>query len=377
MNQALSTISAATYSHVIKPVLFRISPDKVHSLAIRAGVFIQRSGVLLALLKSSWAYDNPNRLGQYIKGLYIKNPVGLSAGFDKSIEVPAVMRAIGFGFMEGGTVTNKPYEGNPRPWFHRLPNSGSLVVHAGLANEGIDKVLQRLRASKKSPFVGFPLNISVAHTNSKKPQSEDEMVEDIMQSLRKVKKARAAQIITLNISCPNTYHGEVFTKPAALKHLLTHVDTLNLGQPVFLKMPCDLTWAEFDALLAVAAKHHVAGVTICNLTKSRKDVSPLDTLPATDKGGLSGKLVFEQSNRLIAKTYVKYSSRFIIIGVGGVFTAADAYTKMRLGASLVEMITGLIYQGPQVVGAINKGLVELLERDGFRSVSDIIGIDAR
>jgi len=376
MNQVLVTLGATVYGSVVKPILFRISPDTVHSFAIRTGVFIQHSSLVLATLKSVWSYSNPQRLSQHIQGVYIKNPIGLSAGFDKNIEVPAVMRAVGFGFMEGGTVTNKPYGGNPRPWFYRLPHSGSLIVHAGLANEGIDKVLHRLRVSKKNAFVDFPLNISVAHTNTQQPQSEDEMISDISETLRKVKRADVAQIITLNISCPNTYHGEVFTKPVQLEHLLTRVDALSLKQPIFLKMPCDLIWDDFDALLAVAAKHHVAGVTICNLTKSRKDVSPLDTLPAFESGGLSGKLIFEQSNKLIAQTYKSYGSQFVIIGVGGVSTAADAYKKMRLGASLVEMVTGLIYEGPQVVGTINKGIVELLKKDGFRTVKDIIGIDA-
>lgn len=375
MNRVLSKMGAVAYVRIIKPILFRISPDSVHSLAIRAGVLIQHNGASLAVLNSLWAYNNPERLGQHIEGVYIKNPIGLSAGFDKNIEVPVVMHAIGFGFMEGGTITNKPYSGNPRPWFYRLPHSGSLIVHAGLANEGIDAVLRRLKLFKNNPFDDFPLNLSVAHTNTQKIQSEDEMIQDSIEGLGKIKRAGVAQFITLNISCPNTYHGEVFTKPVALEHLLSHVDALNLKRPVFLKMPCDLTWNDFDALLAVAAKHHVTGVTICNLTKSRKGVSALDTLPSFESGGLSGKLVFEQSNKLIARTYKSYGSRFIIIGVGGVSTAADAYRKMRLGASLVEMVTGLIYEGPQVVGEINSGIVELLERDGFRSVKDIIGVD--
>jgi len=354
-----------------------MKPDTVHVLAIRVGNFMQRTRFPLGVIRLLWSYSNPARLGQQVEGLYVKNPVGLSAGFDKNVEIPAVMSAIGFGFMEGGTITNMPYAGNPRPWFHRLPHSESLVVHAGLANEGVDRIIARVKSMPQRIYKDFPLNVSIAQTNVQHHQSDDDMIHDYLEALKKIKQSGIAQMITLNISCPNTHNGEVFTKPAMLERLLIDVDELKLTQPIFLKMPCDLDWRDFDALLATAARHGIAGVTISNLTKDRRDVSTADTLPASVKGGLSGKLVFQKSNQLIAKTYEKYGTRFTIIGVGGVSSAQDAYVKMRLGASLVEMITGLIYQGPQVVGDINRGLVELLDRDGFDSIADIIGIDTK
>ena len=376
MNNLLSRISASGYVRILKPLLFLIKPDPVHNFAIRSGVFLEHHKVLRDLFSYSWAYSNQARLGQTIAGITVKNPIGLSAGFDKNIELPGVMRAIGFGFMEGGTVTNQPYSGNRRPWFYRLPHSQSLVVRAGLANQGADRIIQRLQSSKNRSD-DFPVNISVAHTNVQKEQPEGEMIEDTIHALKKIVASKTAQLITLNISCPNTFNGEVFTKPEALDRLLTAVDTLQLPQPTFLKMPCDLSWGEFDGLLKIAAKHRIEGVTICNLTGNTDKVSKLDTLSNQRRGGMSGKLVYEKSNQLIAKTYRSYGSRFIIIGVGGVFTAADAYKKIRLGASLVEMITGMIFQGPQVVGRLNKELVGLIEKDGFTSITDAVGIDAR
>lgn len=352
-----------------------MKPDTVHTLTLQMGTFVQRTKLLIPVIRFMWSYHNPERLGQHIMGIHFKNPIGLSAGFDKNIELPELMKTIGFGFMEGGTITNTSYTGNPRPWFHRLPHSKSLVVHSGLANRGVDTIVRKVSAFAKRIFSDFPLNISVAQTNAQESQTRQEMVKDCIDTLSKIKKSGIGQIITINISCPNTFNGVVFTNPSALGFLLGKVDALKLDQPVFLKMPSGLTWEEFDALLAVAAKHHVTGVTVCNLTKDRKNVSELDSLPLVTKGGLSGKLLVEESNELIARTYQKYYKRFRIIGVGGVSSAEDAYTKIRLGACLVEMITGLIFEGPQVVGEINRGLVALLEKDGYKSISEAIGVD--
>ncbi|MGV9001521.1 MAG: quinone-dependent dihydroorotate dehydrogenase [Candidatus Saccharimonadaceae bacterium] len=370
-----SAISSFVYKKIVKPIIFLFKPDGVHKATIRMGVFAQRTKILLPIIQFMWSYRNAEKLGQRIMGIHFKNPVGLSAGFDKNIEVPGLMKAVGFGFMEGGTITNKPYKGNVKPWFYRLPHSSSLVVHAGLANQGVDTILRRVGRFSKRTFVDFPLNISVAQTNEQEHQTRQDMTRDCIDALKKIQRSRIGQIITINISCPNTYNGVVFTDPSALGYLLGHVDALKLDQPLFLKMPADLAWEKFDALLTVAAKHYVTGVTICNLTKDRKGISELDSLPADIEGGLSGKLLVEESNELIARTYQKYSTRFRIIGVGGVSSADDAYTKIRLGACLVEMITGLVFEGPQVVGEINRGLAALLEKDGFKSISEAIGID--
>jgi dihydroorotate dehydrogenase len=146
-----------------------------------------------------------------------------------------------------------------------------------------------------------------------------------------------------------------------------------LRQPVFIKMPVDLEWGEFEKLVKVATSHKIAGLTISNLTKNRDAIK--DDLVDNIRGGLSGKPVFQRSNDLIAHTYREYGDRFTIIGVGGIFTAKDAYIKIKLGASLVELVTGVIFEGPQLIGQINRGLVKLLEKDGYSSISEAIGAD--
>jgi len=182
-------------------------------------------------------------------------------------------------------------------------------------------------------------------------------------------------MITLNISCPNTYGGEPFTSPAKLEKLLSRIDDLGLDEPVFLKMPSDLNWRQFNNLLKVARNHKVAGLTICNLAKTRHAIDVRDKTQPLIAGGLSGAPVRDLSNALIEKTYAQYGRRFTIIGVGGVFTADDAYTKIKLGASLVEMITGMIYFGPQRIGQINRDLALLVQQDGYATIQEAVGAD--
>ncbi|MFA5003757.1 MAG: quinone-dependent dihydroorotate dehydrogenase [Candidatus Saccharimonadales bacterium] len=377
MQALISRASATTYRKAIKPLLFKQKPDTVHQHLLQTGSRLQRIRPVRSLLRGAWAYENKQRLAQDVLNLRFRNPVGLSAGFDKNFELPIMLKSIGFGFMEGGSLTYKPCAGNPRPWFYRLPKTKSLVVYAGLANQGVVKIIERIKSYPPDTFTGFPLNISVAKTNSKAAASETDAVADYVSSLKLLKKSGVGDIITLNISCPNTYGGEPFNTPERLEHLLQKVDEVRLSQPVFIKMPSDLAWGDFSKLLQVAAKHQVAGLTISNLAKDRGQAKLMDPLPETVKGNLSGKPTWDLSNNLIRRTYQKYGERFVIIGVGGIFSAEDAYTKIKLGATLVELITGMIFEGPQLIGQINRELVTLLDRDGYQTISDAIGIDAK
>lgn len=373
MNTAFSALSGHAYRYIIKPALFLRKPDAVHHSMLRTSVRLQKMPGYSAALRGLWSYENPSILSQTVQGVTFRNPIGLSAGFDANFELAPTLKAIGFGFMEGGSLTFWPCVGNPHPWFYRLPEAKSLVVNKGLANEGVDAIVQRLKNYPPDTFQEFPLNISVAKTNSQDASSEDDAVADYIGSLQKIKRANVGQMITLNISCPNTYGGEPFTTPAKLEHLLNEVDQLVLSQPIFIKMPTDLSWDEFNGLLKVITRHSIAGVTISNLTKAREVYEKDGSLPRNVAGKLSGKPTFVKSNQLIAKTYRRYGNRLTIIGVGGVFSAEDAYTKIKLGASLVELITGMIFEGPQLIGQINRDLTALLARDGFKNVSDAVG----
>jgi dihydroorotate dehydrogenase (fumarate) len=376
MNRLLSKTTNKTYHGVVRPILFRRNPDAVHEHIHRLGARLQRVYGLPKVIHGLWAYQNTQFLEQKILGITFHNPVGLSAGFDKNFELPPILKSIGFGFMEGGSLTFEPCYGNPKPWFHRLPKSKSIVVNVGLANQGVSAIVKRLQRYPRNMFTNFPLNISVAKTNSPKACTDTDAIADYTGSLKIIGEAGVGDMITLNISCPNTYGGEPFTTPSRLNRLLTEVDALNLVQPMFVKMPNNLPWEEFDQLLTVIARHQVKGVTISNLAKDRKKLSLKDPLPENIKGNLSGRPTWDLSNELIRKTYKKYHRRFVIIGVGGIFSAQDAYTKIKLGANVVELITGLIFEGPQLIGQINRDLVKLLKKDGYHNISQAVGVDA-
>ena len=377
MNTPISVASALAYKHVAKPLLFRQKPDSVHIRLLKTGKRVQRLKPARALIHGIWAYENEKTLGQSLHGIRFPGPVGLSAGFDKNFELPPLLKSIGFGFMEGGSLTLHECAGNPRPWFHRLPRSKSLVVHAGLANDGVHRIIETLQTYPAETQVNFPLNISIAKTNSPEACSDKAAVADYVGSFIALQQADIGDMYTINISCPNTYGGEPFTTPKRLDHLLQATDELNVTKPVFVKMPTDLPWENFKKLLAVIDAHQIDGVTISNLVKNRDNIKLHDPLPDTIKGGLSGKPTWDVSNQLIKRTYCGYKDRFTIIGVGGIFSAEDAYQKITYGASLVELITGMIFEGPQLIGQINHDLNTLLKRDGFTNIQQAIGTQAK
>lgn len=372
MMRFVSRASGATYRRGIKPLLFRRSPDEVHASLIRLSVLVQKTRVVLPLVRVAWKSRANPSLRQTLDGITFDNPVGLSAGFDKNVELVPTIHAVGFGFMTGGSVTLHECAGNPRPWFYRLPKQKSLVVHAGLANQGVSRIHERLRRYKPAQFSHFPLVVSVAKTNNPENCDDQEAILDYVGSLKRLRDEPHVSAFEINISCPNTYGGEPFTTPKRLETLLAAIDKLNLQKPVWIKMPINLAWEDFDALLKVILKHRLTTVTIGNLSKDRSVVPEVD-LPANVPGNLSGLPTQKLSDDLIAKTYQSYGDKLTIIGVGGIFSAEDAYRKICLGASLVELITGMIYEGPQLIGQINSDLLRLLQNDGFSAISEAIG----
>lgn len=365
----LSRSFGSIYKHIAKPLLFRCSPDSVHNALIRTGSIISKLPLVKPIFRAVFRYDN-KLLAQTICGLRFENPVGLSAGFDKNFELLALLPQVGFGFVEGGSLTAKESAGNKRPHYHRLKQSKSILVNAGLNNHGVDAIIDRIKAYKT---IDYPLNVSVAKTNAQSTATEQEGINDYVASLKKLKKAGVGNLITINISCPNAFGGEPYTTPERLEKLLSYIDAVELAIPIFVKMPIDKSWPEFKKLLDVVLKHSVAGVTIGNLAKDRANPYIQDPLPDTLKGNMSGKPTWELSNNLISKTYGYCGQKLVIIGVGGIFSAADAYEKIKRGATLVELITGMIFEGPQLIGAINYGLVQLLQADGYSNICEAIG----
>jgi dihydroorotate dehydrogenase subfamily 2 len=355
------------YKFFLKPILFRFDPERVHDFFTAIGERLGASRVCRTALSALWRFDHSS-LEQTILGINFKNPIGLAAGFDKNARLTKIMPCVGFGFEEAGSITGEPCVGNPKPRLWRLPKSRALVVYYGLKNDGCDAVVERLRGMR----FDFPLGVSIAKTNNPGTCDTERGIWDYEKAFRAAETV--ADYITVNISCPNAFGGEPFSSPERLEALLNHLDRIETSKPIFLKLSVDMSNSELDNLVAVAVRHRVHGLVASNLTKirERKEVDQSEIADAP-KGGISGKPTFHASNEQIKHLYKTVGNRFVIIGCGGVFCAQDAYEKIKCGASLVQLITGMIFEGPQLIGDINLGLVELLKKDGFDNIKQAIG----
>lgn len=362
------------YKYVLKPILFTLNPEKVHEGMTTVGEIIGKFGITRLITKSIFYYENP-KLEQTVAGIKFTNPIGLAAGFDYEAKLTQTLPAIGFGFGSIGTITNMPYGGNPKPMLGRLPKSKSLMVNKGFKNKGITKVAKKL----KNYTFQIPIGISIGRTNTTKLKTQKQSVDDIIKAFTTSEKSSLKNsYYELNISCPNLFGNITFYPPKNLDTLLSSTDKLKLSKPLFIKMPIEKSDSEVKEMLKVITQHKVEGVIFGNLQKNRLDPSLYpDEVAKYSVGYFSGKPTYKRSNELIKLSYKLYGKKLIIIGCGGVFSATDAYTKIKLGATLVQMITGMIYEGPQVIGDINRGLVKLLKKDGYKQISDAIGVEAR
>lgn len=370
------------YKYVMKPLLFLLSPDTAHRLTVAAGRLVQSIAPLRWLLGRWWPFSHET-LKQELMGMQFQNPVGLSAGFDKSAELAPLMERVGFGFATGGSMTLEPRKGNRRPWFHRLPKTRSLVVFAGMPNKGLEHYTPQI-AKKLTKLQHMPTILSVAviantttATAGQGRPTEQAIINDVKKTTEYIIEHQLAAAIEINISCPNAGR-EPFIEPQSLKALLAALDAVpRRNVPLLIKMPHLYDRAQFERLLSVIAQHNVQGVTVANLVKERDRVAVKDPLTDEIRGGLSGIPAQQHSLELIRHTYENYGDRLVVIGVGGVFSAEDAYQKIRAGASLVGLITGVIFEGPALIGRMNRELVSLLEKDGFSHISEAIGADCK
>lgn len=356
------------YKQVLKPVFFKRDPEVVHDKMVRAGKVLGRHSATRWITKQFFGYSNPI-LAQEVLGVHFKNPIGLSAGFDKNAELVDILPSVGFGFAEVGSITGEICEGNAKPRLWRLPKSHGLVVYYGLKNDGCEVIAERLSGKKYQ----IPIGVSVAMTNCEATADIDVGIKDFAKAFTIME--RHGSYITINISCPNTVSGQPFIDPGNLEKLLATLDAIPTEKPIFIKLSPDLTEINLDAILAVSRAHRVHGIICANLTKKRDNPQLFDaTIP--EKGGISGAVVQDMADQMLSYIYKKEGARFVLVGCGGVFTAEDAYKKIRLGASLIQMITGMIFEGPQVISEINRGLVTLLTRDGFTNIRDAVGVDS-
>ncbi len=338
------------YRHVVKPVIFLRNPDSVHELFVDAGEFFGRFALTRRIFALFYDYRGPD-IGKTVDGIRYRTPVLLSAGFDTDGRLTRILPELGFGGEEIGSTTANRCEGNPKPRLTRLPRNKSIIVYKGLRNDGVDVLIKKLKRTPRTP--NFVIGVSIARTNEPAASTDLEAgIRDYVASFEKLVAASAGDYYTINISCPNSFTGETFTEPAALAELLPRLRQVPCKKPVYLKMPISVPWEQFAALLDIADTNGIQGVIIGNLNKDYQSLDHPEDAPKEYRGGLSGKPTFQRSNEFIRKTREKYGSRFTIIGTGGILTPEDAMEKFAAGADLVQLITGMIFEGPGLVRRI-------------------------
>lgn len=333
------------YSSALRPVLFRLDPERAHHASLRAAQVLGATGPGRSLARrlagDCTAADAPVE----VLGLRFRNRVGLAAGMDKDGRALAAWGALGFGHVELGTVTAVPQPGNPRPRMARLPRSRAVINRMGFNNAGVHALAERLRRAREAGLVDVPVGVSVGKS---KVTPVEHAVDDYLVSVRAV--AGLADYLAVNVSSPNTPGLRSLQDAGPLRELLAAVVAQAGDVPVLVKLAPDLTDQAVDEALQVAGDTGVSGVIATNTTLSRDGVHPQERHTAEQPGGLSGAPLTQRSRAMVAR--ITATTDFPVIGVGGLMTADDAARMLDAGASLVQLYTGLVYAGPALVGEV-------------------------
>jgi dihydroorotate dehydrogenase len=344
------------------PLLRWFDPEDAHRLAIQG----------LKLLPPLRPRPDDAKLAVRAFGLNFPNPIGMAAGFDKSAEAPDALLRLGFGFVEIGTVTPKPQIGNPRPRLFRLERDEAVINRMGFNNDGAEAVLRRLAGrAHLSGIVG--VNVGANKDSADRVADYVRLIETF---------APVASYFAVNVSSPNTPGLRNLQQAAALDDLLAKVIDARErvrekagDSPVLLKIAPDLSLAELDDVVHIARSRRVDGMIVANTTLARPSTLR-EQAGAREQGGLSGRPLFRLSTRMVAETYVRAEGAFPLVGVGGIDTGGAALTKIRAGASLIQLYSSLIYRGLGLVDDIKNDLASTLLRTGRDSLSEIVGADA-
>ncbi|MGV3095100.1 MULTISPECIES: quinone-dependent dihydroorotate dehydrogenase [Staphylococcus] len=352
---------------LIKPLLFKFDPEKAHGMTIDALKLAQKRAFLLPVMHKLFNYEDPS-LTQTIKGITFNNPIGLAAGFDKSCEVPKALENVGFGALELGGITPKPQDGNPKPRMYRLVEDNALINRMGFNNIGMNRALWNLRRHSYTIPVG--LNVGVNKTTPYNDRYQD--------YIKVIDTFKAdVSFFTVNISSPNTENLQSFHDKdefsmlcKALKDFKAHTE---VNVPIFLKLTSDLELDGFKTILP-AITETFDGMILANTTRQRDGLTSANKV---EDGGLSGRPLFKRNLELVKWAYQQTKGEFLIIGTGGIFSAKDAIQMMRNGASLVQIYSSLVIEGPGLTKKINKDIAAYLKQHRYNNVSEIIGLDAK
>jgi dihydroorotate dehydrogenase len=337
------------YQKLLKPALFKFDPERVHDWFVSLGDGMGRTPPTRAAISALYGYRGPDA-SVTVDGLRYRTPVVLAAGFDYNARLVRILPSMGFGGVEVGSVTALPTPGNPPPRLTRLIQSRSIVVNKGLKNEGVDKISRRL-AESRTPD-DFVVGVSIARSNREEASSEEGGVEDYARSLEHLVREDIGDFYTINISCPNVHGGESFTEPTRLERLLRRLGEVEHDRPVYAKMPINPPWDDFRRLVDVVERAGLNGMVIGNLNKDYGSVEVPEEAPESYRGGLSGRPCRARSTELVSRTREAWGDRFTLIGCGGILSADDALEKLRAGADLVQLISGMIFTGPHLLGEI-------------------------
>jgi dihydroorotate dehydrogenase len=359
------------YTKVLKPFLFQMDPEKAHHLTIDGLHTAAKVPGGKALLKSLYAVPEYAELKTELWGIPFANPVGLAAGLDKNAKAVPGFSSIGFGFMEVGTVTPKAQAGNELPRLFRLPEDSALINRMGFNNVGIETMARHLEEAGKR---AIPVAINIGKNKATPNERAEDDYRACIQGLY-----GSGDFFVVNISSPNTpdlrnlQHGDDLSRLLeAVRDEMErqHRKRGGAAKPVLVKIAPDLQDEEITYMVRTIVSSGVSGIIASNTTISREGLTHPHQKEA---GGLSGKPLTERSTQLIHKIYAATEGKLPIIGSGGIFTAKDAYDKICAGASLVEVYTALIYEGPGLIRRLNEGMLAMLRKDGFQHISEAVG----
>jgi dihydroorotate dehydrogenase len=355
---------------LFRPLLFSFDSERAHHFALDALKLLQTARPSLPTLSDP-------RLHQELWGLHFPNPVGLAAGYDKNAVVPLAWPALGFGFAELGTITAKAQPGNPKPRIFRLEQDEALINRLGFNNDGAATIAQRLSKvltlSRPHPI---PLGFNIGKS---KVTPLEEAINDYLESVERL--FPFADYLVVNVSSPNTPDLRKLQESERLGQLIEALQARNrqlaarasiLQKPLLVKIAPDLDEEAVKEIAQVAQVTGVSGLIATNTTTAR----PALRTPIREDGGLSGKPLAQRATEVLRILFRAVEGKLPLIGVGGIFSAADAYARIRAGASLIQIYTGLIYQGPLLPRQIVRGLLDLLARDGLSHLREAVGKDA-